>query len=350
MRAMEQQDAAVSGSAGDLRVTLAFEDFFEAERERLFRALLLITHDSAEAEDLMQEAFVRVWERWDRVGRLDDPVGYLFKTALNLRRSALRRTMTAAARSIRPPAERDLIESVLERDDAMRSLASLTTRPAGGSTRMRRTFTGLLVACLALTMALPAAAGTRPVYPPDSSPLAMDYPTWASAYFGTWLQEIPRGQNPYFHPDGPRNCEPVDGAIFVGPFGANCAVPAGVPIVFGTVAVECSTAEGLGDSYFQLRRCATKYFNRVWGARHFHQLVLIDGERLAANRRWIFRTPGEIVDYPARNIWHVAAGPSKSVTKGFLFILKPLDAGLHRIRMKAFGTGRFTVTWKLHVA
>ena len=128
MRAMEQQDAAVRGSAGDLRITLAFEDFFEAERERLFRALLLITHDSAEAEDLMQEAFVRVWERWDRVGRLDDPVGYLFKTALNLRRSALRRTMTAAARSIRPPAERDLIESVLERDDAMRSLASLTTR------------------------------------------------------------------------------------------------------------------------------------------------------------------------------------------------------------------------------
>ena len=128
MRAMEQQDAAVSESVGNLQVTLAFEDFFEAERERLFRALLLITHDSAEAEDLMQEAFVRVWERWDRVGRLDDPVGYLFKTALNLRRSALRRTMTAAARSIRPPAERDPIESVIDRDDAMRSLASLTTR------------------------------------------------------------------------------------------------------------------------------------------------------------------------------------------------------------------------------
>lgn len=128
MRAMEQQGVAVTGSAEDLRITLAFEDFFEAERERLFRALLLITHDTADAEDLMQEAFVRVWERWDRVGSLDDPIGYLFKTALNLRRSALRRAMTAAARSIRPPAERDLIESVLERDDAMRSLASLTKR------------------------------------------------------------------------------------------------------------------------------------------------------------------------------------------------------------------------------
>ena len=118
----------MTGSADDLRIAFAFEDLFEAERERLFRALLLITHDSSEAEDLMQEAFVRVWERWDRVGTLEDPVGYLFKTALNLRRSALRRAMTAAARSIKPPVERDLIQSILERDEAMRSLASLTKR------------------------------------------------------------------------------------------------------------------------------------------------------------------------------------------------------------------------------
>lgn len=89
MSAMEQQGAAMTGSAEDLRITLAFEEFFEAERGRLFRALLLVTHDSAEVEDLIQEAVVRVWERWDRVGTLDDPVGYLFKSALNLRRSAL---------------------------------------------------------------------------------------------------------------------------------------------------------------------------------------------------------------------------------------------------------------------
>jgi RNA polymerase sigma-70 factor, ECF subfamily len=128
MRTMEQQNAAVTGSAEDLRATPVFEEFFDAERGRLFRALVLITHDSAEAEDLMQEAFVRVWERWERVGTLDDPVGYLFKTALNLRRSALRRAMTAAARSMHPPADRDLIQGVLERDEAMRSLASLTKR------------------------------------------------------------------------------------------------------------------------------------------------------------------------------------------------------------------------------
>jgi len=67
-------------------------------------------------------------ERWDRVGALDDPVGYLFKTALNLRRSAIRRAMTSAARSIHPPTDDDPIQGVLERDEAMRALASLTTR------------------------------------------------------------------------------------------------------------------------------------------------------------------------------------------------------------------------------
>ena len=61
MKAMDQRAAAVTGSPEGLRIPLAFEEFYETERERLFRALLLVTHDSAEAEDLMQEAFVRMW-------------------------------------------------------------------------------------------------------------------------------------------------------------------------------------------------------------------------------------------------------------------------------------------------
>jgi RNA polymerase sigma-70 factor (ECF subfamily) len=127
MRAMDQQ-AAATESPEDLRIPFAFEEFFETERERLFRALLLVTHDWPEAEDLMQEAFVRVWERWDRVGTLDDPVGYLFKTALNLHRSALRRAVVATRRSMRPPREHDPFERVIDRDEAVRSLAALTPR------------------------------------------------------------------------------------------------------------------------------------------------------------------------------------------------------------------------------
>jgi RNA polymerase sigma-70 factor, ECF subfamily len=128
MRTMDQQAAAVTGSPERFQVPLAFEEVYETERERLFRALLLVTHDSAEAEDLMQEAFVRMWERWDRVGTLDEPVGYLFKTALNLHRSALRRAVAATKRSLRPPTEHDPFEKVIDHDEAVRSLAALTPR------------------------------------------------------------------------------------------------------------------------------------------------------------------------------------------------------------------------------
>lgn len=128
MMAMSDQARAVTVSQERLRIPLAFDEFFETERGRLFRALLLVTHDSAEAEDLMQEAFVRVWERWDRVARIEDPVGYLFRTAMNLHRSALRRALTAARRSLRPSAGRDPFDEVAARDEAVRSLAMLTPR------------------------------------------------------------------------------------------------------------------------------------------------------------------------------------------------------------------------------
>ncbi|HEY5859013.1 MAG TPA: sigma factor, partial [Actinomycetota bacterium] len=68
-----------------------FEDFFKAEQHRLFGALCLLTHDRIEAEEIGQEAFVRVWERWDRVGVMADPTGYLYRVAMNLFRSRYRR-------------------------------------------------------------------------------------------------------------------------------------------------------------------------------------------------------------------------------------------------------------------
>jgi len=46
-----------------------FEAFFRFEHERLFRAMWLLTRDPHEAEEVTQEAFLRLWERWDRFRR-----------------------------------------------------------------------------------------------------------------------------------------------------------------------------------------------------------------------------------------------------------------------------------------
>ena len=59
--------------------TAEFEELVHAEHVGLFRALALITRDSAEAEDVMQEAFLRAWERWGRAPTLADPRGYLYQ-------------------------------------------------------------------------------------------------------------------------------------------------------------------------------------------------------------------------------------------------------------------------------
>ena len=47
---------------------------------------------------------------------------------MNLQRSALRRALTAARRSLRPPTGHDPFEDVISRDEAVRSLAALTPR------------------------------------------------------------------------------------------------------------------------------------------------------------------------------------------------------------------------------
>jgi RNA polymerase sigma-70 factor (ECF subfamily) len=108
-----------------------FEAFFEAEHVRLFRALFLIAGSAHEAEELSQEAFLKVWERWDRVKAMEAPVGYLYRTAMNVFRSRYRRAVRAAkhAARVRQPRDRtDPMAVVDERDAAVRALRTLSPR------------------------------------------------------------------------------------------------------------------------------------------------------------------------------------------------------------------------------
>ena len=53
----------------------SFEAFFEDEKDRLLRVLAVITGSRGEAEDLAQEAFTRMFERWEEAGHMDDLAG-----------------------------------------------------------------------------------------------------------------------------------------------------------------------------------------------------------------------------------------------------------------------------------
>ena len=106
----------------------SFELFVEAGSASFLGALRLLTRDRTEAEDLMQEAFLKVWERWGHVRSLDDPTGYLYRTAMNLYRKRRRRAAVAVRHAIRPRPARDQLDEVESRDEVLRALATLTPR------------------------------------------------------------------------------------------------------------------------------------------------------------------------------------------------------------------------------
>jgi RNA polymerase sigma-70 factor (ECF subfamily) len=101
-----------------------FTEFFRAEYETLLRAMYLFTGDCYEAEELAQDAFVKAYERWDRVRGMDNPVGYLYRTAVNARRSTLRRVRSSARRALSLQ-QSDPISESDDRDRIRRALATL---------------------------------------------------------------------------------------------------------------------------------------------------------------------------------------------------------------------------------
>jgi DNA-directed RNA polymerase specialized sigma24 family protein len=104
MSAIGSSSERVEGVRVASRTATSFEVFFETERIRLYRVLFAITGSRQEAEDISQEASLRVWERWDRVAELDEPVGYLRRTAMNVFRDRRRRLLLGLKRVLRPPA------------------------------------------------------------------------------------------------------------------------------------------------------------------------------------------------------------------------------------------------------
>jgi RNA polymerase sigma-70 factor, ECF subfamily len=115
-----RDDEAVSVAA------TAFEAFVAEHQDRLFGALCLITGDRSEAEDIAQEAFLRVLERWDRVEAMEEPGGYLFRVSMNLFRSRRRRAAVALRRMVLPSAPAtDAFEAVDDRTVVLRALSDL---------------------------------------------------------------------------------------------------------------------------------------------------------------------------------------------------------------------------------
>jgi len=65
--------------------------FYADQHDRIFATLVLLVRDRSVAEELAQETFVRVCERWHRVRELDRPGAWAHRGAVNLALSKPRR-------------------------------------------------------------------------------------------------------------------------------------------------------------------------------------------------------------------------------------------------------------------
>ena len=124
-RIEERRNASVV--QGEPRPT-TFEDFFHSEKDHLLRVMGVITGSRAEAEDITQEAFLRLFERWETVATMDNPEGYLHRVAMNQFRSRYRRAAAGLRRTVAIGPPRDVFADVDDRDLAVRKLGALSPR------------------------------------------------------------------------------------------------------------------------------------------------------------------------------------------------------------------------------
>jgi len=127
-----------------------FDELYRASRDRLAIQLTAVSGDRGEAMDHVQEAFVRAWLKWDRVGRYDDPEAWVRRVALHLAVSRWRRLRRVV---LRPDVPRPVTG-----DDAMGSLLAALAElaPRERQAMTLKYLTGLSVEEIAVELGAPS--------------------------------------------------------------------------------------------------------------------------------------------------------------------------------------------------
>jgi RNA polymerase sigma-70 factor (sigma-E family) len=102
-------------------------DLYAACYDRLVRVLTLVAGDRAEAEDVVQEAFVRLVPRWSKISAYDDPEAWVRAVAFRILSNRFRRARNAVVAARRSDDLRRGVDSEISSDgvDIARALAVL---------------------------------------------------------------------------------------------------------------------------------------------------------------------------------------------------------------------------------
>ena len=118
----------IEGVSIDTDADVALEQLYDAHYVRLVRLAVLLLGDVGRAEEVVQDSFVAIYRRWDRMGDVDAPA-YLRQTVVNRSRSVLRhlsvvRKHPPHAPVDEPGADHDVLRAAQRRavTDAMAAL------------------------------------------------------------------------------------------------------------------------------------------------------------------------------------------------------------------------------------
>jgi RNA polymerase sigma-70 factor (ECF subfamily) len=106
--------------------TTDFTDLYASSFARLVGQVTVVTADRAAAEDAVQEAFGRLWKRWESVSVYDQPEAWVRRVAINVAISRWRR-----ARRLRPLVETTWVgreDDAVSGPDVQRALRSIPVK------------------------------------------------------------------------------------------------------------------------------------------------------------------------------------------------------------------------------
>lgn len=67
-----------------MRDSAEFDAFYAATSEKLVGQVFAMTGDLGEAEDALQEAYVRAWQHWPKISQYENPEGWVRTVAFRL--------------------------------------------------------------------------------------------------------------------------------------------------------------------------------------------------------------------------------------------------------------------------
>ncbi|EWM65975.1 MULTISPECIES: SigE family RNA polymerase sigma factor [Micromonospora] len=85
-----------------------FDEFYRGSRQRLLGFVYVLTGDLAEAQDAVQEAYIRAWQRWSTVRGYDDPEAWVRVVASRIAVSRWRSLRSRARAYLRHGAEESM--------------------------------------------------------------------------------------------------------------------------------------------------------------------------------------------------------------------------------------------------